>query len=170
FSFLLLIEACKKWEDHVSLPEQQLSETIMEHIRKDPQLSSFAGYAEQTGLDSILNASKNISVFAPTNDALAAIPGTVKSDPAQLKSFLQNHISVKAYFTRDATDSLRVPVLNGKKIFFIGKKFDEANITESDIYLSNGVLHKLDKAITPQQSVWEYILDSKNEYLQNNYI
>lgn len=170
FTFVVTMEACKKWEDHIALPEQQLSETLMEHIKKDPQLSSFASYAEQTGLDSLLKSSKNITVFAPSNDALTAIPGSVKSDPAQLKAFLQNHISTNAYFTRDAVDSLRVPLLNGKKVFFIAKKFDDANITESDIYVRNGVLHKIDKAIAPLQSVWEYILDTRSSYQQNNYI
>ncbi len=168
--FLVTMEACKKWEDHIALPEQQLSETLMEHIKKDPQLSSFARYVEQTGLDSLLNASKNITVFAPGNEALASLPGSITSDPAQLKALLKNHISTNAYFTRDAVDSFRVPMANGKRIFFIARKFDEANITESDIYLSNGVLHKIDKAIAPLQSIWEYILDSKSSFLQNNYI
>ncbi|MCH5685415.1 hypothetical protein LWM68_14830 [Niabella sp. W65] len=36
--------------------------------------------------------------------------------------------------------------------------------------MSNGVLHKIDKAIAPLQSIWEYILDSKSSFLQNNYI
>ena len=169
-TFLVTMEACKKWEDHIALPEQQLSETLMEHIKKDTQLSSFARYVEQTGLDSLLNASKNITVFAPGNEALASLPGSVTSNPAQLKAFLQNHISTNAYFTRDAVDSLRVPMINGKRIFFIARKFDEANITESDIYVSNGVLHKIDKAIAPLQSIWEYILDSKSNFLQNSYI
>lgn len=170
FTFIVTMDACKKWEDHIALPEQQLSETLMEHIRKDPQLSSFAGYLVQSGLDSLLNASKNITVFAPGNEAMASLPGTVTSNPAQLKAFLQNHISAKAYFTRDAVDSLRVPMLNGKRVFFIAGKFDEANITQSDIYVSNGVLHKIDKAIAPLPSIWEYILDSKSSFLQNDYI
>ncbi|MCH5685416.1 fasciclin domain-containing protein [Niabella sp. W65] len=115
--FLVTMEACKKWEDHIALPEQQLSETLMEHIKKDPQLSSFARYVEQTGLDSLLNASKNITVFAPGNEALASLPGSITSDPAQLKALLKNHISTNAYFTRDAVDSFRVPMANGKRIF-----------------------------------------------------
>lgn len=169
-STIIITESCKKWEDHIALPQQQLSETVLEHMRKDPQLSSFVAYAEQTGLDSILNASKNITVFAPTNDALAAIPNTVKTDLAQLKAYLQNHISSNAYFIRDAVDSLRVPMLNGKRIFFINKKFDDANIVEADTYLKNGVLHKIDKAIALMPSVWEFIVQTKNDYAQNAYI
>ncbi|MGC4234184.1 MAG: fasciclin domain-containing protein [Niabella sp.] len=169
-STVILMGACKKWEDHISLPEQQLSETLLEYMQKDPQLSSFIAYSQQTGLDSLLGASKNITVFAPTNDALATLPNLVKSDMTQLKAYLQNHISANAYFTRDAADSFRVPVLNGKNIFFVNKKFDEANITEGDIYVSNGVLHKIDKVIAPMQSIWEYIEATKNDYQQNAYI
>ena len=169
-STMLYVQSCKKWDDHVALPQQQLSETLLENLEKDPQMSSFISYARQTGLDSLLSASKNITVFAPTNDALASIPNHIKSDLVLLKKYIQNHISVGAYFLRDAVDSFRVPVLNGKNIFFINKKFDDANIISADIYLSNGVLHKIDKAIEPQQNIWEFINSSKNEYIQNQYI
>lgn len=167
---VFVITGCKKWESHIALPQQQLSETIWEHIQKDPQLTTFAGYIQKTGLDSLLGASKNITVFAPTNDALAAIAGSISNDREQLRAFLQNHISTNAYFTRDAVDSFRVPLLNGKRAFFINNKFDEATITEGDIYLSNGALHKIDKAIGTRLSIWEYIGASKGEYLQNAYI
>jgi hypothetical protein len=118
----------------------------------------------------VMGSSKNYTVWAPTNDALNSLPQDVINDTAKLKFWLLNHIAGQLYFTRMATDSIRVPMLNGKRIYFFNKKFDDAAIQQADIYVKNGALHIIDKAIAPLPSIWEYIESTKTTYAQNGYI
>ena len=162
--------SCKKWDDHIAVTNQALDETLTSYIGRQSNLSVFSSYLVKTGLDKTLNASKNYTVWAPTNDALAALAPAIVNDTAQLKAYLLNHISGQLFFTRQATDSIRVPLLNGKRIYFYRQKFDDANITKADTYVRNGVLHVIDKGIAPLLNIWEYIQGSTATYTQNAYV
>lgn len=161
---------CKKWDDHVAVNDQPLNLTLQEYINTQPNLSKFSEYLVKTGLDKVIGSSKNYTVWAPTNDALNSLPSDVVNDTAKLKPWLLNHIAGQLYFTRMATDSIRVPMLNGKRNNFFNKKFDDASIQEADIYVKNGALHIIDKAIAPLPSIWEYIESTKTTYAQNAYV
>ncbi|OQP52860.1 hypothetical protein A4H97_24510 [Niastella yeongjuensis] len=162
--------SCKKWDDHVAVNEQALNQNLQEYINTQPNLSKFSEYLVKTGLDKVISSSKNYTVWAPTNDALTSLPQNVVNDTAKLKSWLLNHIAGQLYFTRMATDTLRVAMLNGKRIYFFNNKFDEASIQQADIYVRNGALHIIDKAIEPLPSIWEYIESTKTTYNQNEYL
>jgi uncharacterized surface protein with fasciclin (FAS1) repeats len=162
--------SCKKWDDHVAVNEQPLNQNLQEYINTQPSLSKFSEYLIKTGLDKVIGSSKNYTVWAPTNDALNSLPQDVVNDTAKLKPWLLNHIAGQLYFTRMATDSIRVPMLNGKRINFFNKQFDDASIQQADIYVKNGALHIIDKAIAPLPSIWEYIESTKTTYAQNAYI
>lgn len=160
---------CKKWDDHVAVNDQPLNQTLQEYINTQPNLSKFNEYLVKTGLDKEIGSSKNYTVWAPTNDALNSLPQDVVNDTEKLKPWLLNHIAGQLYFTRMATDSIRVPMLNGKRINFFNKKFDDAGIQQADIYVKNGALHIIDKVIEPLPSIWEYIESTKSTYAQNAY-
>jgi uncharacterized surface protein with fasciclin (FAS1) repeats len=162
--------SCKKWTDHVAITDQALDENLAVYISKQSNLTTFNSYLIKTGLDKTISASKSYTVWAPSNDALASLDPAVVNDTARLKAYLLNHISGQQFFTRMATDSLRVPLLNGKRVYFYKKKFDDANITQADVYVRNGVLHIIDKGIAPLPSIWEYIQSSTATYAQNAYI
>jgi uncharacterized surface protein with fasciclin (FAS1) repeats len=161
---------CRKWDDHVAVNEQPLNQTLQEYIHTQPNLSKFSEYLVKTGLDKVIGSSKNYTVWAPTNDALNSLPQDVVNDTAKLKPWLLNHIALQLYFTRMATDSIRVPMLNGKRIYFFNKKFDDAGIQQADIYVRNGALHIIDKAIAPLPSIWEFIESTKTKYIQSAYL
>lgn len=162
--------SCKKWDDHTAPVTAALDETLASYIGKQPNLSVFNGYLIKTGLDKTLGASRSYTVWAPSNDALAALDPAIVSDTAKLKAYLLNHISGQQFFTRQATDSIRVPLLNGKRVYFYRLKYDDANITKADTYVRNGVLHVIDKGIAPLPSIWEYIQSTTATYSQNAYI
>jgi hypothetical protein len=161
---------CKKWDDHVAVNDQPLNQNLQEYINAQPDLSRFSEYLVKTGLDKVIASSKNYTIWAPTNDALNSLPAEVVNDTAKLRSWLVNHIAGQLYFTRMATDSLRVSMLNGKRITFFNKKFDEAGIQQADIYVRNGALHIIDKVIAPLPSIWEFIESTKTKYAQNEYV
>jgi uncharacterized surface protein with fasciclin (FAS1) repeats len=172
--FILLVAAgagsCKKWDDHVAVQEQALNENLMDHISAVPELSKFSEYLVKTGLDKEISASKNHTVWAPVNKALESLPATLVNDTAKLKALLLNHISGQLFFTRMASDTIRVPMMNGKRVVFYRNTFDDAAITGADGYVRNGVLHIIDKVIAPQPNVWEYIQSTTGVYTQNAYV
>jgi uncharacterized surface protein with fasciclin (FAS1) repeats len=170
FVTVMALWSCKKWDEHITANDQNLNENLMEHINSVANLSKFSEYLVKTGLDKEISSSKTYTVWAPTNDALQTLSADVVNDTAKLKAYLLNHISGQLFFTRMAKDSLRVPLLNGKKAFFINNKLEDANVTTPDIYVRNGVLHIIDKVVAPLPSVWEYIASTKATYDQNNYI
>ncbi|WP_165958170.1 fasciclin domain-containing protein [Segetibacter sp. 3557_3] len=168
--FVIATLSCNKWNDHTAVTELSLNDNLSEYIGRVPELTKFAEYLAKTGLDKEIASSKNYTVWAPSNTALNALPADVVNDTARLKAFLLNHISGQLYFSRMGNDSMRVPMLNGKRLFFAGKKLEDANVITSDTYVRNGVLHIIDKAISPLQSVWEFIGATKEQYAQNAYI
>jgi uncharacterized surface protein with fasciclin (FAS1) repeats len=164
------LTACKKWEDHNDVTNQDLNTNLLQAIAADNNLSTFSGFITKTGLDTVLRSSKNYTVWAPANSALQNLDPAIVNDLTRLTAFVKNHIASQAYFTRNATTAIRIPVLNGKYNNFENKKYDEASITTADRYLSNGVLHVIDKPVPVLQNLWEYINGTTTTYQQNEFV
>jgi uncharacterized surface protein with fasciclin (FAS1) repeats len=167
---ILIVASCKKWDDHIALNTPGLNETLFAQIKGNSDLSLFASYIEEANLDTLLNSSMNLTVFAPSNEALKQLPDSIGQNPASLRRFLLNLIAGKAYYTRDASSDLRIRMLSGKRIQFDQGKFQEANLTKSDMVAKNGVLHIIDQPVLPLPNIWEYLNATKGEYKQNAYI
>lgn len=170
FAGCINMAACKKWDDHNNINNQDLTINLQQAIEADDNLSRFREFITQTGLDTLLQSSKNYTVWAPTNNALQNLDPAIVNDKTQLAAFVKNHIASQAYFTREAATGARVPVLSGKYNGFEKNKFDEANITNADRFVSNGVLHIIDKPVPVLQSIWEYINSTTSAYQQHAYI
>lgn len=168
--FTVGLTACKKWEDHTAIGNQDLTIDLSQAIASSSNLAKFLQYINSTGLDTLLKSSKTYTVWAPTDAAMATLDPAVVNDPVKLKSFLLNHISNQSYFTRDAGDTIRVPMLSGKYNNFSVAKFDEANITSADRFVKNGVLHIIDKSVVVLPSIWDHVNATATQYLQNAFI
>lgn len=170
FFFTLCFAGCKKWDDHTKLASQDLGKNLLEEISQRSNLSKFVEYLKKSGLDKELASSKTYTVFAPVNDALQNIDPAVAADSARLRVFIGNHISLQSHFTGSAVQAVRVAMLNGKRVTLFNNKFDEANITERDKYVSNGVLHVIDKAAPVYQNAWELVENTKTSFQQSAFI
>lgn len=170
FFFAFCLAGCKKWDDHAKLANQDLSKNLLEEISQNANLSKFYEYLKKSGLDKELASSKTYTVFAPTNAALQTLDPAIASDSVKLRAFIGNHISLQSYFTRNAAQPIRVPMLNGKRVSFFNNKFDDATLTEKDKYVSNGVLHVIDKAVPVYLNAWELLDNTKNNFQQSAFI
>src|SRR5258706_7506609 len=157
FISTIIAGGCKKWKDHIAIDNQDLTRDLYTTIKSDPSLSRFADLVSQAGLDTLLQSSKNYTVWAPSTTALATLDPSITSDVNKLRSFILNHISNLLYFTKDAQTSKRIGMLNGKYNNFQGNKFEDATITSADHFVKNGVLHIIDKYIPVLPSLWDYI-------------
>ena len=98
------------------------------------------------------------TVFAPTDDAFAAIPAdtlkTLLADPkGQLAQILLYHVVPGKVMAADVSDGMEADTLQGGKVKFSvvdGKvKINDATITATDIAATNGVIHVIDAVILP---------------------
>ncbi len=168
--FTLVLTGCNKWKDHTKIGQQDLTQNLLQAISSNTDLSKFKEYVTLAGLDSVLQASKTFTVWAPTNAALATIDPAVVADKAKLRDFIMNHISYQLYFIRDAAVPVRIQMLNGKYNNFSASKFDEASFITTDRYVSNGVLHSIDKMVPPLQNIWDFVNSTTSLYAQNAYL
>jgi hypothetical protein len=170
FFFAFFLFGCKKWDEHTKLTNQDLSKNLSEEISQHSNLGKFYEYLKKTGLDKELSSSKTYTVWAPTDDALKGLDAATIADSAKLRIALSNQIAWESYFTRNAQQTVRVPMLNGKRVSFSVNKFDEATIVEADKYVGNGVLHVVDKIAPVYPNAWELLDVTKTIYQQSAYI
>jgi uncharacterized surface protein with fasciclin (FAS1) repeats len=131
---------------------------IVETLRASGQFTTFLKAAELTNLTSVLKGNQNLTVFAPTDAAFAALPpgelDRLMKDPAQLQKLVTHHIinaRVDSSKIRGAKGP--VPSVAGDKIELDGAgdalKADDATIVQPDVMASNGVVQVVDKVLSP---------------------
>ena len=112
--------------------------------------------AEAAGLVDVLANGGPLTVFAPTDDAFAALPeGTVESlmqNPNELAKVLKYHLVAGSVLSGSLNDGASVITVLGPAInvsteggVFVGG----AQVTMSDVEASNGVIHVIDRVLLP---------------------
>ncbi|MCM2562727.1 fasciclin domain-containing protein [Lutimaribacter sp. EGI FJ00015] len=100
------------------------------------------------------------TVFAPTDEAFAALPeGTVESllmpeNKDQLTAILTYHVVPGKVMSGDLSDGMMATTVNGKEVTIGtegGVTVDGANVVTADIEASNGVIHVIDGVILPPE-------------------
>ena len=111
------------------------------------------------GLVDTLKGEGPFTVFAPTDDAFAALPeGTVDAllnDIPTLTSILTYHVVAGKVMSTDLSDGMTAGTVNGADITIStmdGVKVNGASVTAADIETSNGVIHVIDAVILPPES------------------
>ena len=107
----------------------------------------------------VLRGDGPFTVFAPTDDAFAALPaGTVESlllpeNKAQLVSILTYHVVAGRVPAADVVGLSSAATVQGSSVTITvadgGVKVDAANVVQTDIEASNGIIHVLDAVILP---------------------
>lgn len=113
---------------------------------------------EAAGLVETLKGEGPFTVFAPTDEAFAALPeGTVESlllpeNKDQLTAILTYHVVPGKVMSTDLTEGMTAATVNSADVTITldgGPKVNGANITTADIEATNGVIHVIDTVIMP---------------------
>lgn len=114
--------------------------------------------ATAAGLVETLQGPGPFTVFAPTDDAFAALPeGTLDSllaDPEALGQILLYHVVAGEVLAADVVGLTSAESVQGSPIAISvmdGKVYlnETAQVTATDIMASNGVIHVIDQVILP---------------------
>lgn len=113
---------------------------------------------QAAGLVETLKGEGPFTVFAPTDEAFAALPeGTVEAllaDPEALAAILTYHVVAGKVMSTDLSDGMMAATVNGADITIGtmgGVSVNDANVVTADIDASNGVIHVIDAVILPPQ-------------------
>lgn len=108
------------------------------------------------GLVDTLKSEGPFTVFAPTDEAFAALPeGTVDSllaDPEALAAILTYHVVAGKVMSGDLSDGMTAATVNGADVTIMtegGVMVNGANVVTADIEASNGVIHVIDTVLMP---------------------
>ena len=111
---------------------------------------------QAAGLVDTLKGEGPFTVFAPTDEAFAALPeGTVEAllaDPDALAAILTYHVVSGKVMSTDLSNNMMAATVNGAEITIMtegGVMVNDANVVAADIEASNGVIHVIDKVIIP---------------------
>jgi uncharacterized surface protein with fasciclin (FAS1) repeats len=119
-------------------------------------LSTLAFAVEAVGLNKTLNTGGPFTVFAPTNEAFAALPeGTLEAlleDPETLTNILLYHVAAGELMAADVVGLTEIEMVNGDTVSVSvngGVMVNDATVIATDILGKNGVVHVIDKVLLP---------------------
>ncbi|MBT8475863.1 MAG: fasciclin domain-containing protein [Alphaproteobacteria bacterium] len=113
---------------------------------------------QAAGLVETLKGEGPFTVFAPTDEAFAALPeGTVENllkpeNKDQLVSILTYHVVPGKVMSGDLTNNMEATTVQGSDVTIMtegGVTVEGANVVTADVEASNGVIHVIDTVILP---------------------
>jgi uncharacterized surface protein with fasciclin (FAS1) repeats len=131
---------------------------VVEVVGADAKLKTLASAIKAAGLDEALAAKGPFTIFAPTDEAFAALPPEALKDllkpenKAKLAQLLTYHVvsgkmdskTLKPGETATVQGQPLTIKVDGSKVMV-----NDATVTQADVGASNGVIHLIDKVILP---------------------
>lgn len=137
---------------------------IVETASEAGAFGTLLAAAQAAGLADALATTDNITVFAPTDDAFAALPeGTVESlllpeNKDQLIAILTLHVLPRELASNQLpAGPIHVKTLNTENMLAVSKSMSgvtiasstTANVVTADIQADNGLIHVIDTVLLP---------------------
>ncbi|MFN8023153.1 MAG: fasciclin domain-containing protein [Acidimicrobiales bacterium] len=123
-----------------------------------PDFSTLVAAVQAAGLVETLQGPGPFTVFAPTNDAFAALPAglvdalLLPENKETLTKILTYHVVAGKVMAADVTAG-EVPTVEGGSLTITtdgGVKIFDANVVQTDIEATNGVIHVIDQVLVPE--------------------
>ncbi|MEL6201864.1 MAG: fasciclin domain-containing protein [Pseudomonadota bacterium] len=139
------------------------ADNIVEVAQGAGSFNTLLAAAEAAGLAGALANGDNLTVFAPTDEAFAALPaGTVENllkpeNKDQLAAILSYHVLPRELASNQLpgpTIHVRTIKASGDRLLAVtkdssGVTVDNATVVSADIRASNGIIHVIDTVMLP---------------------
>lgn len=131
--------------------------SILETAEAAGSFTTLVAAIKAAGLEKALSGDGPFTVFAPTDEAFAALPkGTVESllkDKEKLTAILTYHVVEGAVKAQDVAGIDKAETLNGASFAVTAEDgkvmVGDARVIKTDIVCTNGVIHVIDKVLLP---------------------
>ncbi|MGA0604548.1 fasciclin domain-containing protein [Phenylobacterium sp. VNQ135] len=134
---------------------------LIDTLKASGQFTTFIKATDATNLTSLLKTNKNLTVFAPTDAAFAALPPSelsrLQADKTAMQKLVLHHV-INAPVDSAKIKGAKGPVPSGAgdQVLLDGSdeaalKADGATIVQSDIRTGSGLLHVVDKVLMAGQ-------------------
>jgi uncharacterized surface protein with fasciclin (FAS1) repeats len=143
----------------LAAPNLAKAQDVVDVAVEAGSFTTLVAAVEAAGLVDTLKGEGPFTVFAPTDEAFAALPeGTVEGlleeeNRDALIAILTYHVIPGAVMSSDiAGQELSVETVNGQEVDIDatdGVMIDGATVVQADIEASNGVIHVIDTVILP---------------------
>ena len=136
-----------------------MKKDIVDIAAGNDSFSTLVAAVQAADLVETLKGDGPFTVFAPTNEAFAALPsGTVENllkpeNKDQLTAILTYHVVPGKVMSGDLSDGMMAETVQGGKVTIGtsgGVTVDGANVVQADVEASNGVIHVIDAVILPK--------------------
>ena len=132
---------------------------IVETAIADGNFNTLVGAVEAAGLAEVLSGEGPFTVFAPTDDAFAALGEIDLNDVEALTKILAYHVASGMYMAEDLAAMPTITTLEGSDLIVEvadeGVRVNGALVIQADIVCSNGVIHVIDAVLIPAEEVTE---------------
>ena len=138
-----------------------MEKDIVDTAAEAGTFSTLIAAVEAAGLVETLKGDGPFTVFAPTDEAFAALPeGTVENlllpeNIDQLTAILTYHVIPGEVMSGDLTNGMEAETVQGGDVTIMtegGVTVEGANVVTADIDATNGVIHVIDAVILPPES------------------
>lgn len=136
----------------IAMGEKDIVDTAVEA----GTFTTLVAAVEAAGLVDTLKGDGPFTVFAPSDEAFAALPeGTVEgllADPEALAAVLTYHVVPGKVMSTDLSNNMMATTANGADVTIMtegGVMVNDATVVAADIEASNGVIHVIDSVILP---------------------
>ena len=151
------VEEIKIIEKSTPYPEKEVEKSIAE-IAVDGGFNTLVAALEAADLVETLSGEGTFTVFAPTDEAFAALPDgmleDLLADPNALKQILLYHVVSDVVMAETVVTLDNAETLEGSTVAIEvvdGNVFlNDSQVTSTDIEASNGVVHVIDKVLVPE--------------------
>jgi uncharacterized surface protein with fasciclin (FAS1) repeats len=134
---------------------------LIQTAQASGQFSTFLKAVSSVNLTSVLKTNQNLTLFAPTDAAFAALPADQRdklmapeNGPLLQKVLTYHLINAKVDSSKIKGAKGEVASVEGSPLMLDGSgatpMVDGANIVQADVMASNGVLHVVDKVLLPK--------------------
>ena len=143
--------------DAVLLPPAPETNTVVDIIVNSESHTVLETAVVAAGLVETLSGEGPFTIFAPTDDAFAALPaGTIEAvlaDIDLLTAILTYHVVGGTALSTDLSDGMMVTTLNGADVTVTinadGVFINDAQVIVADLIADNGVVHVIDAVLLP---------------------
>jgi uncharacterized surface protein with fasciclin (FAS1) repeats len=143
--------------DRVLLP----ADDIVDTARKAGSFNTLLKAAEIAGLVDALRSEGPLTVFAPTDEAFAALPEgaleRVIGDKKKLATVLKYHVAAGKWTSSKLARATKIKTLEGSEIPLTFERHGDkpsirlhgASVVKADIRAANGTIHVIDRVLLP---------------------